>query len=127
VLCVAQKPGEQEKRSVEPRPGSTLPGFASSRTQSLGVAIPDTRAHLERLDSLQLPAPLNKAVNKYLAAWDAVPSRYKIVLAGSLSFVICNMVSRAAAVPSPHIGHMLWIGTFLLGCGHDAAFLPGSC
>lgn len=126
VLCVAQKPAqEQENRSVEPRPGSTLPAaFAASRTQGLGVAIPEQTAQQQldrQLDSLQLPAPLNKAVNKYLEAWDAVPSRYKIVLAGSMSFVICNMVSHAAAVQSPHIGVMLWFGTCMLACGHDAA------
>lgn len=41
----------------------------------------------------QLPSPVSKVLGKSSKAWAAVPSRYKIVLAGSLSFVICNMVS----------------------------------
>jgi hypothetical protein len=32
-----------------------------------------------------------------LSWWQSLPARYKIVTAGSLSFVICNMVSRGTA------------------------------
>lgn len=48
---------------------------------------------VQDLPELELPGPLAKALSKYNDAWAAIPSRYKIVLAGSLSFVICNMVS----------------------------------
>jgi hypothetical protein len=37
--------------------------------------------------------PSNELVAKYAAWWDALPSRYKVVLGASMSFVICNMVS----------------------------------
>lgn len=39
--------------------------------------------------------PRDGPLGRYLDWWDALPSHYKIVLAGSMSFVICNMVSRA--------------------------------
>lgn len=48
--------------------------------------------------SRRLEVPPDSPLGRYLAWWAALPSRYKIVLAGSLSFVICNMVrARACA------------------------------
>jgi len=35
--------------------------------------------------------PSSELLGKYTAWWDALPSRYKVVLGASMSFVICNM------------------------------------
>jgi hypothetical protein len=50
-------------------------------------------------------------LSKYVEWWDSIPSRYKIILAGNLSFVICNMVSYAAIVMATTTGdsmHDCW-------------------
>ncbi len=66
-------------------------------------------APLPQQELPQLPSPVSKALSKYSEAWAAVPSRYKIVLAGSLSFVICNMVRVAAVgVVCQHAGVVAW-------------------
>ena len=37
--------------------------------------------------------PSNELLGKYSAWWETLPSRYKVVIGASMSFVICNMVS----------------------------------
>lgn len=87
---------------------STLPLAAPVR----GPAVPWPR----RVDSLPQQQQQQQAdgghtpaaqrdgpVGRYLDWWDAIPTQHKIVLAGSLSFVICNMVSSLGH--SRHTSH----------------------
>jgi hypothetical protein len=80
-VCVARQEFSNTTRVQAPsRPAGPSPGVSTFQSSS--------KAAQQQEEDLQLPP----AVAKYAAAWAAVPSRYKIVLAGSLSFVICNMV-----------------------------------
>lgn len=88
----AEQPSTTTSVVVNQRASSAAPKL--SRRSSLdALSIPQQQTPTEQEQELQLPKPLEQALGKYAAAWAVVPSRYKIVLAGSLSFVICNMVS----------------------------------
>jgi hypothetical protein len=81
------------------RPASSAPAQQRPVSRSSYVALrPDEQeqrgasAELQQQQGVELPGPLARLVEANQAWWDAIPSRHKIVLAGSLSFVICNMV-----------------------------------
>lgn len=99
VRNVAQRPNEGSAPTRTFRSDSTLPSVAPRSQQPLRqLASPwpeeQQRQQLHRAELSELQLPADSPLRKYFEWWDTLPSRYKIVLAGSLSFVICNMVSR---------------------------------
>lgn len=102
-MCVARSASERGLGStriqVQQRQNTALPQRQPYSGNPVGVAQQQQEGPVQEL-SPALPPALDKALSKYSAAWAAIPSRYKIVLAGSLSFVICNMVS-AVGVSAP--------------------------
>jgi hypothetical protein len=95
-VCFQRSSAEQSSattRVVVNRRASSAAPKLSRRSSLDALSIPQQQTPTEQEQELQLPKPLEQALGNYAAAWAAVPSRYKIVLAGSLSFVICNMVS----------------------------------
>lgn len=92
-VCALTKQGPQEQQKQQ-QPGTRAKAarvsFPLSVSGSTRVALParEETAQQQVAPSPPLPEWLSQALGK----WDAVPSRYKIMLAGHLSFVICNMV-----------------------------------
>lgn len=82
--------------------------FKSDSTVSMtapvrGPAVPWPRqvAAPQQEGYAEAPAPPREGLwGRYLDWWDALPSHHKVVLAGSLSFVICNMVRNAVSADS---------------------------
>uniref|UniRef100_A0A383V629 Major facilitator superfamily (MFS) profile domain-containing protein n=1 Tax=Tetradesmus obliquus TaxID=3088 RepID=A0A383V629_TETOB len=72
------------------RSDSTLPLRAPSRTGSSSSSSYQLPAPSSSMPQQAAAAPAGP-LSKYMEWWDSIPSRYKIILAGNLSFVICNM------------------------------------
>lgn len=92
TLVHVARPGDNEGVVREFQSNSSLPLRAPSRNSWAGssgsVMVPTTPSRAN--EAVPAPAGLR---GKYTEWWDALPSHYKIILAGSMSFVICNMVS----------------------------------
>lgn len=94
-VCRMARPGKDRPTSTF-KSDSTVPLTAPVQ----GPAVPwprqvDSLEQQQHAELVEAPAvPREGPLGRYLDWWDALPSHYKIVLAGSLSFVICNMVSK---------------------------------
>lgn len=87
ICSLARAPRREVSRASSPAPV----GMSQLGNDAPVVSQLDNGLEAERI-GLQQPA-VGQTEAAWLAWWAALPARYRVVIATSMSFVICNMVS----------------------------------
>lgn len=91
--------------------GELRPGNDAARPPSLRCDNIDTTVLPEHLDVREQPR--NAVLERILGPWDRLEARYKVVVASSAAFVLCNMV-RARCLRAGVSGAVKGCAGFLL-------------